>query len=326
MRALQLVAPGRPEVVDVPEPEIDDDEVLVEVKVCNTCTQWDITTFKGIDIFERDGHPKYPLAPGATGHEMAGVVTKRGRGVTRLKEGDHVAYWGSPPGLGRNRPNGAYAQLYAAHERSFVPYPRDFPFEQAALTEIFTCLTGAIFKAGEVVGKRVGVSGLGPAGLLAVQAMKARGAEQVVAFDIDQERLAHAKRLGADHVMLPGSDEWNELTPRERNLDLSIDCIGVATSVNNLMKVTRDFVIIFGVAHGPITFDMSAWLKGLRLEATGPRPEKGAYYARHLLTTGQVKVDSFINARLPLEDYAKGVQLLIDKKAIKVAFDPCATH
>jgi threonine dehydrogenase-like Zn-dependent dehydrogenase len=88
------------------------------------------------------------------------------------------------------------------------------------------------------------------------------------------------------------------------------------------MKVTRDHVIIFGVAHGQIVFDMDAWHKGLKLEATGPRPERGAYYARHMLTSGQVKVDSFVGARLALEEYAQGVQLLIEKKVVKVAFEP----
>ncbi|TAK22834.1 MAG: hypothetical protein EPO26_10220 [Chloroflexota bacterium] len=255
---------------------------------------------------------------------MAGVVVKTGKNVTRLKESDHVALWGTPPGVGRPREQGGYAQYFAGHERSFVPYPKDFPLEQAALTEIFTCLTAAIFKAGEVVGKRVAVSGLGPAGLIAVQALKARGADQVIAFDIAPERLELARSLGADTVMIPGSDEWFELTPRERNVDIAIDCIGVAESVNKLMQVTRDHLIIFGVAHGPITFGTDAWRKGLKLEANGPRPEKGAYYARHMLTSGQVRVDKFISARLPLEEYATGVQLLIEKKAIKVAFDPWA--
>jgi len=40
------------------------------------------------------------------------------------------------------------------------------------------------------------------------------------------------------------------------------------------------------------------------------------------LTTGQVKVDRFIGARLTLEDHARGVEMLIEKKAIKVCFDP----
>ena len=172
------------------------------------------------------------------------------------------------------------------------------------------------------MGKRVGVSGMGPAGLLAIQALKARGAAEVTAFDIAPDRLTLARELGVDQAIVPGSAEWEDLLPRERQLELSIDCVGQADSVNALLRVTRQRLIIFGVPHGDIRFTIEAWSKNLTLEPCGPRPEQGAYYARHLLTTGQVKVDPFIGARLPLEEYPRGVQLLLDKRAIKVCFDP----
>jgi threonine dehydrogenase-like Zn-dependent dehydrogenase len=324
VRALHVPKPGKHYVADVATPDIVDDEVLVEVKLCATCTQWDITTWTGVDIFEREGYPEYPLQPGATGHELAGIVMKAGRDVSRLKVGDKVAFWGMP-GAGRPAETGGYAEYFAGHERSFVRYAEDVPFERAALTELLTCVTSALFKAGEVAGKRVGVSGLGPAGLMAVQALKARGASEVVAFDIAQDRIDLALRLGADRGMVPESAEWKELLPRERQLDIAIDCIGLARSVNNLIRVTREHVVIFGVPHGDIRFSMEAWFKDLTLVACGPRTERGARYAAHLLTSGQVNVDSFIGATLPLERYDEGVRMLMDKTAIKVAFDPRLT-
>jgi threonine dehydrogenase-like Zn-dependent dehydrogenase len=322
VRALHVPEPRKHYVADIPTPNIVDDEVLVEVAVCATCTQWDITTWTGVDIFEREGFPEYPLQPGATGHELAGVVVKAGRDTNILKVGDRVALWGSPPGVGRPAETGGYAEYYAGHERSFVRYPNDFPFERAALTELLTCLAAALFKAGEVAGKRVGVSGLGPAGLMAVQAMKARGAREVVAFDIATDRIELALRLGADRGIVPESDEWDALLPTRENLDISIDCIGLARSVNNLIRITKDHLIIFGVPHGDIRFTMEAWFKDLLIQPCGPRSEVGAHYAGHLLTSGQVNVDDFIQHTLPLERYDEGVQLLNDKKAIKVGFDP----
>jgi len=322
VRALHIPEPRKHFVAEIPTPNIVDDEVLVEVKLCATCTQWDITTWTGVDIFEREGYPQYPLQPGATGHELAGVVVKAGSDITTLKVGDRVALWGTPPGVGRQAANGGYAEYYAGHERSFVRYAEDVPFERAALTELLTCLTAAIFKAGEVAGKRVGVSGLGPAGLMAVQALKARGASEVLAFDIAQDRIDLAVRLGADRGMAPESDEWEQLLPRDRQLDIAIDCIGLARSVNNLMRITRNQLIIFGVPHGDIHFSMDAWFKDLTIQPCGPRSEVGAHYAGHLLSSGQVNVDDFIHSVLPLEQYDKGVGLLIDKKAVKVGFDP----
>jgi threonine dehydrogenase-like Zn-dependent dehydrogenase len=321
VRALHVPEPGKHYVADVATPDIIDNEVLVEVKLCATCTQWDITTWTGVDIFEREGFPQYPLQPGATGHELAGVVVRAGRDTSTLKLGDRVAFWGMP-GVGRPAETGGYAEYFAAHERSFVRYVDDVPFERAALTELLTCLASALFKAGEVDGKRVGVSGLGPAGLMAVQALRARGASEVVAFDIAQDRIDLAIELGADRGMVPESDEWNKFLPTGRNLDISIDCIGLARSVNNLMRITKDQLIVFGVPHGEIRFTMDAWFKDLLIQPCGPRTERGARYAAHLLTSGQVNVDAFIHEILPLERYDEGVGMLMDKRAIKVAFDP----
>jgi len=109
------------------------------------------------------------------------------------------------------------------------------------------------------------------------------------------------------------------------NLDVAIDCIGIARSVNNMVRITKDHLVIFGVPHGDIQFTMQAWFKDMTIQACGPRLARGADYARHLLQSGQVNVDHFINAVLPLERYDEGVQQLIDKKAIKVACDPRLT-
>jgi threonine dehydrogenase-like Zn-dependent dehydrogenase len=299
--------------------------VLVKVDTCNSCTHWDITTWRGVDIFEREGYPKYPLDPGASGHELAGTVVRVGKGVTRLREGDVVAYWGSSPEIPRpSRPRGlgGYAEYFAGHERSFQRFAPGFAFEEAGLLEIFTCLMAAVFKVGEVANRRVGVSGMGPAGLLAIQALKARGAREVYAFDVLPNRLELARKLGADVVMLPESPEWRELTRRENNVEVSIDCVGLAASVNNLMKVTASTLIIFGVAHGDIRFGMSEWLRGFRLEACGPRSEAGSFYAARMLASGQVRAGPLITHRLAMARYGEGVELLHSRQAIKVAFRP----
>ena len=56
-----------------------------------TCPHWDTTLFRGVDIFERPGHPKYPMPVGYPGHEVSGRVEAVGEGVTSLRVGDRVA-------------------------------------------------------------------------------------------------------------------------------------------------------------------------------------------------------------------------------------------
>src|SRR5947209_3975343 len=132
MKGLQIVAPGHVEIVDVPRPEPYPDEVVVEVQVCNSCTHWDLTVWDGVDIFGRKGHPQYPYYVGGPGHELAGVVVEKGDLVTTVEAGDHVALWGSPPGVKRlrpaggagSRPYGGYVQYFVTHERSVLPFPQ----------------------------------------------------------------------------------------------------------------------------------------------------------------------------------------------------------
>ena len=321
MRALAVPAPGQCEVIDVPIPEIQPDEVLVEVVLCATCTQWEITTWRGIDIFERPGYPEYPLPVGAIGHELAGTVVKAGDQVTTLAVGDRVAFWGNPAAP-RQPPIGGYAEYFVAHESSFVRYPAEIPWKRMALTELLTCLASALVKAGDLSGKRVGISGLGPAGLMAVQAVRAQGAAEVIAFDIAPQRIDLAISLGADRGMVPESPEWDQLLQPANLLDVAIDCIGLARSVNNLIRITRKHLVIFGVPHGEILYTMQAWMWDLRIDPAGPRTAEGARYAAELLTSGAVLVDDFIGELEPLERYAEGVQRLIDKQAVKVGFDP----
>lgn len=63
-------------------------------------------------------------------------------------------------------------------------------------------------------------------------------------------------------------------------------------------------------------------MRDLRIDPAGPRTVEGARYAAELLTSGAVQVDDFIGDLEPMERYAEGVQRLIDKRAVKIGFDP----
>ena len=85
-----------------------------------------------------------------------------GRGVERLKVGDIVVMMG-----GGGTP--LHAEYAVRDERAVVRLERDVPAEPAAPLELYACVLGGIRKAGGAIGERVVVSGLGPAGLAAVQ-------------------------------------------------------------------------------------------------------------------------------------------------------------
>src|SRR5690349_22646859 len=82
MRALQYAGPGRAEVVELPVPEIADDEVLVAARSVGVCHS-DIDLLEGRYIIPF----AYPLIPG---HEWAGEVVKVGAKVDVVSPGDSV--------------------------------------------------------------------------------------------------------------------------------------------------------------------------------------------------------------------------------------------
>lgn len=306
-------------VIDVPRPRPEAHEIVVRIEASLTCTHWDVTLWQGIDIFERPGHPEFPLEPGAPGHEWAGEVTEIGAEVTRVRVGDHVAFWGSAAGERRSSLS-AYVEYKAAHEASVVIVPPQQSYALAALQEMLTSVCSSVVRAGSVAGKRIGVCGLGPAGLLCTQALRALAPAELFGFDPVPARQELARRAGANVAIAPGSTEYEAL--RGDPLDLTIDCSGLGAAISGSLKVTKGRVLVFGVPHGAVDFGVSEWRSGVTLEGYGGRLRQAADLARHLLVTGQIDESLFITTTMPFERYGDAVDLLRRKEAMKVCFLP----
>jgi threonine dehydrogenase-like Zn-dependent dehydrogenase len=214
----------------------------------------------------------------------------------------------------------AYAEYVAVHEASVVRFAADLPFPLAALQEMLTAVCSSVVRAGAVAGKRVGVSGLGAAGLLCVQALRALAPAALYGFDPLPARRDLAGTAGADAALAPGAPEWEAL--RGDPLDLTIECSGTGAGISGALRVTRGRVLVFGVPHGPVDFGIEQWRTGVALEGYGGRLREGAALARHLLATRQIAQDLLVTTTLPLADYARGVELLLRQEAIKVCFRP----
>ena len=317
MKTLQITQPGRAEFVKVPPPRPGPDDVLIQVKVCSTCPHWDMSVWQGWDIFDRTGYPEYPQPIGRPGHEMAGIVAETGANVSTLEVGDRVAVlWAAP----MDAP-GFYAEYGVKPANEVVKIPDWLRFEEASVLELLVAVAVPIIRLGDVIGKRAAVSGLGNAGLLAVQAMRARGAKEVVGFDVVPERLEMARELGAQVALDPRSPEVQQY--REKPLDVAIDCAAVGPSLELMLEIVKQKILIFGVPRTTIHYGYTPWRSGVALIGHGVgsvRAESGEY-AVHLLTSGQVQSKPLISAVLPLEEYANGVEMLIESKnVLKVSY------
>lgn len=247
MKAVIFRQHGGPDVLeyaDVPEPRIRANEVLVQVKACalNHLDIWARGGLRGIEI---------PL-PHILGNDVAGVVKEAGELVTWVNAGDEVMV---QPGVSCGhceaclsghdnfcpeydiigyRRDGGYAEFIAVPGVNIIPKPAKLSWEEAAALPLVTVtawhmlVTRANVQPGETVLVHAAGSGVGS---IAIQVAKLRGARVITTASTD-EKLAHARELGADGtVNYTGSDwpkEVRRLTGR-KGVDVVVEHTGAAT-------------------------------------------------------------------------------------------------
>ena len=315
MKAIQIQAPRTVTIVDIPVPQVAEDEVLVKVSGCVTCPQWDITLFKGVDILERPDCPKYPIPWGYPGHEMVGKIAAKGSKVTALEVGDRVA---SLRNAGERLP-GYYAEYINLPASYLTRIPDCVSDEAGASMEMARFVNSYVRLLGNLTGKRTGVTGCGPAGLIAVQLLRAAGAAEVVAVDILPGRLEMAKKLGATDTVNSATDQIAKIT--RNRFWASMDCSGVSAALQIAVDCTQGPVAVFGLPHGSITYGIKNVGTSLLVPYVDPDAEDTGRVIE-LWKSGKLNTADLASARLPFSQYRRAVEMLMDRRAIKVFLYP----
>ena len=315
MKILQLMAPKEPVLREAPTPRPGAGEVLLRVAAVTTCPQWDLHLRHNEPMFI--GHrPSFPYTPGQPGHEATGVIETVGPGVADVAPGDRVSAWRD---AGHHVP-GCYAQYVVHRAEHVIRVHAGPPDEALAPVELAMCV-GTVFRMlkdmNAVRGRCFGVTGLGPAGLVAVQMAKAEGAQTVVGFDLHPERRALACRLGAAECYDPREGSSLSKVPR---LESAVDCVGAKTTVEFLMDRTADVVALFGVQRQDYVYQPRH--HHVRLCGDKGHSRESAEYAVDLVRKGLLNLAPLVTHRMPLERYAEAVDLLETQQAIKVCFLP----
>ena len=321
MQVLQIVSPGAFEIVDVPTPEPGPDEVLVKVQAVSTCPHWDIHMMDGEPMFPGQ-KLTYPLTPGQPGHEMVGEVVQTGARVDGFPIGSTVAAWQD---RGGGVSQGCYGQYVAFRSASLMVVDPDLLPEAVAPLELSMCVQvtlDQLISLQAIEGKRVGMSGLGPAGLVAVQMALAYGAREIIGIDPNEARRQMASDLGASVVYDPSDSSLPPGRFSDSALDTGIDCTGLRQSIEYLIARCRTAVAVFGVMREAVTFPSDCWRGGFSLLGYGSHNRGAAERAYSLISGGQLDLSPLITTRLPLSKYPEGVALLKSQTAIKVLFDP----
>ncbi|TPI64843.1 L-idonate 5-dehydrogenase [Mesorhizobium sp. B3-1-3] len=222
--------------------------------------------------------------PMILGHEVSGVVEKLGSGVSGLERGQLVAVSPSRPCYGCRycregmhnqclnmrfygsampfpHIQGAFREMLVADALQCVPADGLTAGEAAMAEPLAVCLH-ATRRAGEMLGKRVLVTGCGPIGLLSILSARRAGAAEIVAVDITDFTLTMALRAGADKTINTGTDPEG-LTPYladKGTFHILYECSGAAAALAQGIAALRPrgTIVQLGLGGAEMALPMSA--------------------------------------------------------------------
>ena len=332
MKAVIFSQHGEPEVLqyaEVADPQINTNEVLVEVRAC---------ALNHLDVWVRGGLPriKIPL-PHILGNDVAGVVREVGELVTWAKAGEEVMI---QPGVSCGhcaeclaghdnmcdeydiigyRRDGGYAELLAVPGVNLIPKPKKLSWPEAAALPLVTLtawhmlVTRARVQPGEDVLVHAAGSGVGSLG---IQIAKLHGA-RVIATASSDEKLAKARELGADDTVNYSSEDWPKEVKRltnKRGVDVVFEHTGAETwpgSILSLKKGGR--LVTCGATSG---FDASTDLRHVfyrHLTILGSMMGSKADLldAMKFIESGQIR--AVVDRTLPLAEARQAHELMEDR-------------
>jgi len=343
MKALVLREYSRFEYADWPDPEMGDDDVLIEVKACGIC---------GSDAHGIDGSTGRRQPPIIMGHEASGVIAEAGANVKDWKPGDRVTfdstiYCGKCDFCRSGRINlcdnrrvlgvscddyrqhGAFAEHVAVPQHILYALPDAVSFEQAAMVEPVSIALHAVKRCGVSPDDTAVVVGTGMIGLFVVQCLRALGCGTVVAVDIEPGKLDLAKTLGADVALKSDAcdavEEVKKLTGG-RGADCAFEAVGITPTIQigaNCLRKGGSLTLIGNLSP---TVELPLQVVVTReITVYGSCASCGEYpECLDLIAEGKVSTDALMSAAAPLAEGASWFRRLYDKEPglMKVVLNP----
>lgn len=345
MKALMLKGYSDAEVVDVPIPEIGDEDVLIKVDSCAICGT-DIRTYKF-------GHTRIK-GPRITGHEFSGTIAKIGNSVKKYKEGDRVIV---VPGIScmqcyycqNGLENLCENRLIIGfdYDGGFAEYVRipalavkmgnikkisdKLSFKEACLIEPFTAVYNGQNLLDIGIGSSVAIIGGGPIGLMHSIQARYRGASKIALFDLSEQRCELASKFDISYVINSKENDaiqkTMEITDGHGFDVVIVCCVSGAAQAQALMMARKNGRVSFfaGLPKGKseVTIDSNLihykQLGVFGANGSGPNEFEATI---NFLDSGAVDLSKVISTELPLKDVLKGFEIVQSASALKVIVHP----
>jgi L-iditol 2-dehydrogenase len=347
MLAVVYHGPNDLRVENVPVPRIGRGEILVKVLSASICGT-DLRIYHGNHRMYTPGTVRIP------GHEVVGTIAKLGEEVKGYSIGQRV-FCAPNTGCGHclqcitgnNNLCANYDAIGITSDGGFAEYVR-IPANAVqqgnviaisetvdpavtALMEPFACVlrgqNALHIKPGEVVL----ILGAGPIGIMHIKLAKARGAGLVIVSEPIPDRAAQARRMGADRVVDPTSENLKHVVDEETH-GHGADAIIVAAPSHSAQESALDLAAISGRINffGGLPKDSSSinlnsnlvHYKELIITGTTACSTADCWQAAQIINSGLVDLSDVVSQRFPLKDAVIAFAAAEDRKSLKVVLEP----
>ncbi|MGH8262816.1 MAG: L-threonine 3-dehydrogenase [Steroidobacteraceae bacterium] len=323
---------------EVPEPTTGPNDVLIRVKrsaICGTdmhIYNWDNWAQRTIPV------------PLAVGHEYSGVIVEVGSEVRGFKIGDRVSGEGhitcghcrncragrrhlcrNTVGVGVSRA-GSFAEYLALPAVNAFKLPDAIDDEIASILDPFGNATHTALSFG-MVGEDVLITGAGPIGVMATAVARFVGARHIVVTDVNDYRLALAKKLGASraiNVTRESIDETMKELGMEEGFDVGCEMSGNPAALRELIRTMHHggSVALLGIPPGDTAIDWNQVIfKGLVLKGVYGREMFETWYKMASMLQSGLDLRPVITHRLPIAEFQRGFEIMGSGQSGKVILE-----
>jgi len=257
MKAAFVVEPRKFEIREIDMPVIGDDEMLVKVEACGVCSS-DMSGYIGTST-------RFPY-PRRAGHEPAGTVAEIGKNVRGFEVGDRITGYFADDCYAEYTKCNPTDKIARGHGSIIEKIPDGIPTEHA-LGEPLMSLMSIARTATPEFGDYVFQVGAGFMGLGIVAGVAHAKLREYIVADLDDDRLAMARKLGATVTLNPSrvdvAAEVMKLTG-DRGVDVAIEVVGHPPGikmVGEVIKNNRARIIMVGWHQAPDTYELFSWIK-----------------------------------------------------------------
>jgi S-(hydroxymethyl)glutathione dehydrogenase / alcohol dehydrogenase len=335
-RAAILWESHKPLVIDDVEiPALKKGQVLVKVLYSGICrAQYnEIIALKGPDKF----------LPHLLGHEASGIIVDVGPGIKKVKKNDYVCLsWIKGEGLdginSQYKLNGhiinaggvtTFSDYSVVSENRVTKISKSIQPDVAAILGC-AVVTGCGIMENTVAaakGTSVAIFGVGGIGLSVILGAKRRGCTQIIAVDIEDNKLAFAKKMGATHLLKSSANLLNEITKIAPNgVDYAVDASGNKTAMETAFAAVKEkggTCVIAGNLGKDEKIQLHPFdlIKGKRIVGTWggeTKPDLDIPKYVKAYAKGALPFDKMITHRFDLEDINKAFDVLVQGGAGRI--------